>query len=154
VIDKERLTRLVSSEGSPVSDVPLLAARDLIDAILTAISEQGYVIVPKEPTTLPAGHWGRVARSLNTKLGITLEAILAVVSATRAYLPPDGIDAKECLSRVIAATDNPNINPIILEAENAARLRSHVQTQNDPRNGGNRTEGLTDASIGGSHGLR
>ena len=118
MIDKERLTRLVSSEGSPVSDVPLLAVRDLIDAILTAISEQGYVIVPKEPTILPAGHWGRVARSLNTKLGITLEAILAVVSATRAYLPPDGIDAKEYLSRVIAATDNPNINPIILEAEN------------------------------------
>lgn len=44
-------------------------------------------------------------------------ALLAVVAATRAYLPPDGIDAQECLNRILAATDNPTINPYILEAE-------------------------------------
>lgn len=45
------------------------------------------------------------------------DALLAVVEATRAYLPPDGIDAKECLSRILGATDNPTINPIIFEIE-------------------------------------
>lgn len=49
------------------------------------------------------------------------EALLAVVSATRAYLPPDGIDAQECLNRILAATDNPSINPIIEQME-----RSHA----------------------------
>lgn len=38
------------------------------------------------------------------------DAVRAVTSATCAYLPPDGIDAKECISRVLAATDNPVIN--------------------------------------------
>lgn len=46
------------------------------------------------------------------------EAVMAVVSAIRSYLPPDGISEQECLNRIIAATDNPIINPIILEAEN------------------------------------
>lgn len=45
------------------------------------------------------------------------KAILAVVAATRAYLPPDGIDAQECLNRILAATDNPAINPIIRDLE-------------------------------------
>lgn len=43
------------------------------------------------------------------------DALLAVVDATHAYLPPDRIDAKECLSRILRATDNPKINPIIAE---------------------------------------
>lgn len=47
-----------------------------------------------------------------------LAALIAVVEATRAYLPPDGISAQECINRVLAATDNPAITPIILEAEN------------------------------------
>lgn len=34
------------------------------------------------------------------------DALIAVVSATRAYLPPDGIDAQECLNQILAATDN------------------------------------------------
>lgn len=46
------------------------------------------------------------------------EAVLAVVDATRAYLPPGGIDAQECVNRILSATDNPAINPLILEAEN------------------------------------
>lgn len=46
-----------------------------------------------------------------------LEALLAVVAATRAYLPPDGIDAQECINRILAATENPRINPIIREME-------------------------------------
>jgi hypothetical protein len=45
------------------------------------------------------------------------EALLAVVDAVRDYLPPDGISADECLSRIIAATDNPTINPVIRELE-------------------------------------
>ena len=45
------------------------------------------------------------------------EAVLGVVAATRAYLPPDGITEQECINRVLEATDNPKINPLILEAE-------------------------------------
>ena len=45
------------------------------------------------------------------------EAIMEIVSATRAYLPPDGISAQECLNRIIGATDNATINPIIAEME-------------------------------------
>ena len=33
-------------------------------------------------------------------------AVAAVIDATRAYLPPDGITKEEFISRVIAATDN------------------------------------------------
>ena len=46
------------------------------------------------------------------------DALLAVVNAVRAYLPPDGISAAELIDRVIGATDNPDINPIIREYEN------------------------------------
>lgn len=45
-------------------------------------------------------------------------ALLAVVHATRAYLPPDGIDAQECINRILAATDNKKITPLIMEIEN------------------------------------
>ena len=44
------------------------------------------------------------------------EAVMAVVEASRAYLPPDGISADEFINRVLYATDNPRINPFILEA--------------------------------------
>ncbi len=45
------------------------------------------------------------------------EAIHAVQDATAAYLPPDGIDAQECLNRILQATDNPTINAITLGAQ-------------------------------------
>lgn len=43
------------------------------------------------------------------------KAVSVVTDATAAYLPPDGISAVECISRVLAATDNPEINAIMLE---------------------------------------
>lgn len=46
-----------------------------------------------------------------------VEALEAVISATQAYLPPDGISAKECISRILSATDNPTINAILSEAK-------------------------------------
>lgn len=45
-------------------------------------------------------------------------ALLAVVDVVREYLPPDGIDRDQFINRVIAATDNPTINPLIAEIEN------------------------------------
>ena len=45
------------------------------------------------------------------------DALLTVVGAIRAYLPPDGISAEECISRILEATDNPTINPIISALE-------------------------------------
>jgi hypothetical protein len=50
------------------------------------------------------------------------DAVIAVVEATRAYLPPDGIDAQECISRILEATDNSAINPVIFEIEGRAAL--------------------------------
>lgn len=45
------------------------------------------------------------------------KAFLAVVDAVRDFLPPDGIGYDDFAQRVIAATDNPEINPIIKELE-------------------------------------
>lgn len=45
------------------------------------------------------------------------EALASVVRATRAYLPPDGISAHECISRVLAATDNSRINAALGEVK-------------------------------------
>ena len=56
------------------------------------------------------------AASLIQELG---EALEAVISATQAYLPPDGIDAKECISRVLQATDNQRINAILSKLKEA-----------------------------------
>jgi hypothetical protein len=54
------------------------------------------------------------------------KALMAVVNATRAYLPPDGIDAQECLNRILGATDNATINPIIFEIERAAACDAEI----------------------------
>ena len=45
------------------------------------------------------------------------EALLGVVNATRAYLPPDGIDEKTCINRILEATDNPEMARIIQRIE-------------------------------------
>jgi hypothetical protein len=60
----------------------------------------------------------KVAQTLanaNTRIesGVVAETLLAVVNATRAYLPPDGISEQECINRILEATDNPKINPVI-----------------------------------------
>jgi hypothetical protein len=65
----------------------------------------------KRPT--PSGEGEEIAR--------LRAAVLAVVAATRAYLPPDGIDAKECINRILEATDNPAINPFIAATEAHSR---------------------------------
>lgn len=46
------------------------------------------------------------------------EALDAVIAATQAYLPPDGISAQECINRILGAVDNPRI---------VAALRSRLQ---------------------------
>jgi hypothetical protein len=38
-----------------------------------------------------------------------VEALLAVIDAARAYLPPDGIGKDEFITRVLEAIDNPKI---------------------------------------------
>lgn len=40
-------------------------------------------------------------------------AVMAVVSECRAYLPPNGITKDEFIARVVQATDNPKINKVI-----------------------------------------
>ena len=69
---------------------------------------------------------GQEAMDRNTELEAV---VMAVVAATRAYLPPDGIDAKECVSRILGATDNPAINPIIADIEARAALGGSTDDQ-------------------------
>jgi hypothetical protein len=38
-----------------------------------------------------------------------VEALLTIIDAARAYLPPDGFDKDEFITRVLEATDNPKI---------------------------------------------
>lgn len=40
-------------------------------------------------------------------------AVLAVIAATQAYLPPDGITSEELINRVLLATDNATIVPAL-----------------------------------------
>jgi|GEM_PF-4771257 len=40
-------------------------------------------------------------------------AVAAVIDATRAHLPPDGITKEEFISRVIVATDNTRMAEIM-----------------------------------------
>lgn len=47
-------------------------------------------------------------------------AISAVTAATSAYLPPNGISKDECINRVLAATDNPKINAVMLGGPNGS----------------------------------
>lgn len=54
-----------------------------------------------------------IVEQLRSENFILKTAIFSVISATQAYLPPDGIDAKECINRVLEATDNANINDIM-----------------------------------------
>jgi hypothetical protein len=81
-----------------------------------AICHAGYGIANKDAAYIV--HACNSYPALTAERDRLVEAILAVVNATRAYLRPDGIDAEECISRILEATDNPTINPIILEAEN------------------------------------
>jgi Mg-chelatase subunit ChlI len=46
------------------------------------------------------------------------KALLAVVDAVRDRIIPDGISDEEFFTRVLAATDNPEITPCIRELEN------------------------------------
>jgi hypothetical protein len=39
-----------------------------------------------------------------------VEALLAIIDAARAHLPPDGMDKDEFIMRVLEAIDNPRIN--------------------------------------------
>jgi hypothetical protein len=50
-------------------------------------------------------------------VGKMAEALLAVIDATRDYLPPDGISKDECIGRILQATDNAELFHIIRELE-------------------------------------
>lgn len=53
------------------------------------------------------------------KLEILANAVMSVIHATRDYLPPDGITAKDCISRVLDATDNLEVWEIMKEFEDS-----------------------------------
>jgi hypothetical protein len=53
-----------------------------------------------------------------------IEALLAIIDAARAYLPPDGIGKDAFIARVLGATDNPKI---------IAALAAHDEFEVRPR---------------------
>jgi len=64
------------------------------------------------------------AADINTKFAAAseraarlVEVINEVTAATSDYLPPDEIDAQECLSRILAATDNAEVVKLLGEVE-------------------------------------
>lgn len=59
----------------------------------------------------------RKAAAMEREIAQLAKVVLEVLSAVRDYLPPDGISAKDCLSRVIGAVDNRDINPLIEKLE-------------------------------------
>jgi hypothetical protein len=65
------------------------------------------------------------AALMDEALGV-LEALDAVVSATGAYLPPDGISKDECINRILQATDNPRINAARENLKWARRSKPHT----------------------------
>lgn len=76
------------------------------------------------PTICPSCDCGDFGPSRVQKLAALLAAkdariaelaytVLKVIGATRAHLPPDGISAKECISRILEATDNPEIIKVL-----------------------------------------
>jgi hypothetical protein len=73
-----------------------------------AISVEPFTAIER---TLPlgsveAGQGGRLMAEDATPL---VEALLAIIDAARAYLPPDGIGKDAFIARVLEATDNPRI---------------------------------------------
>lgn len=98
--------------------------------MVVARGEHGGIVIADVPRTDgdPAAEANarRIVACVNALAGIPIEAIesgvvaealLAVVNATRAYLPPDGISEQECINRILEATDNPAINSIIAKLE-------------------------------------
>jgi len=61
----------------------------------------------------------RQAEALQRENAELAKSFLEVLNAVRDYLPPDGISAGDCLSRVIGAVDNSGINPLIKKLEHA-----------------------------------
>lgn len=57
-------------------------------------------------------------QAAEAKLDEMRQALEAVTDATSSYLPPDGISAHECINRVLAATDNPEINAVMIGERN------------------------------------
>lgn len=55
-----------------------------------------------------------ISKSEHAALVECAKALEAVIAATQAYLPPDGISAKDCISRILSASDNPNIVSALL----------------------------------------
>lgn len=49
---------------------------------------------------------------------ILASAVLEIVKAVRGYVPPSShVRTQDFINRVIAATDNPTINPVIARLE-------------------------------------
>ena len=118
-----------------MTDYFIQRARDIVADQYTAI-EAKRTIPPKDQTAESwashvesyAGFMRSGAYDNDLAVASTLaalkssdltSALLAVIDATRAYLPPDGIGEQECLNRIIGATDNQAINPFIRAADEA-----------------------------------
>lgn len=114
--------------GAHQTDAERLASEPVLDADVAAM------VVELKNAAEEIGGWGagnearlvmasadtidRLAAALSVerdRVRVLEEAVMAVIEASRAYLPPDGISADEFINRVLQATDNPRINSVIME---------------------------------------
>ncbi len=70
---------------------------------------------PDVSTVVSAANAAFIVRAVNVHDEL-VAALKAVIDATQAYLPPDGIPQDELINRVLAATDNPRINAALAKA--------------------------------------
>lgn len=102
-----------------------IAAQDAALSTLAGERDEAWDIIEKERGTVAmlsadAGAWHRRATTAEAQVVALREALDALIDATRAYLPPDGISKDDLINRVLAATDNPKINAFMMGGRNGA----------------------------------
>ena len=102
---------LRTDKPAPVEQVDRDAAEDWRNALYDTLNNVDEAVAEL------AQDFARHRQPLAARVAELEAAVYAVVEATRAYLSHDGIGAQECLNRILGATDNPTINPIIAEID-------------------------------------
>lgn len=106
--DDETLARIY---WTPLPD------EDVLDVAIRDDIRGGPDPFAASPSPFQASAQDELVSALGDVGPVLLKAVLECVAAMRAYIAPDGISADEAMARMIAALDNPEISPVILEAE-------------------------------------
>ena len=112
---RDRLKASGDEEAATALDVAMRAAGDRLEQL-----EEARVRIAAGEEAREA-LIGRTA-ALQEELAAKDATLTAITKAVREYLPPDGISAKECLSRILEVLDR-------LKAEDATEAATAPQTQ-------------------------